>query len=256
MNNEPSAMNHKTIIIDDEPPAREVIRNFLGSHPEIEILGDFADGFSGLKAIQDLKPDLVFLDVQMPKLTGFEMLELLEDPPVIIFSTAYDQYAIRAFEMNAVDYLLKPYSQERFNQAVGKALTQMKSGLKQKEQVQAIVNTAGEREELLHRVAVRMRHRVHVIPVDEIIFLEADGDYVTIHTGDKKFLKEKTMKYFEAHLDPGRFIRIHRSYIINVDFMDKIEYYDKENYAVRMKNGVSLRASTSGYKTLKDALKL
>jgi two-component system LytT family response regulator len=242
-------MTLRTILIDDEQPAREVVKHYLKDFPEIEILGEFSDGFSGLKAIQELKPDLVFLDVQMPKLTGLELLELLEQPPLIIFSTAYDQYAIKAFEMNAIDYLLKPYSRERFTQAVQKAMAQAGSGEQQAAPVQGLVKT-------LQRIAVKSRHKVSVVPIDDIIYLEAEGDYVMIYTRDAKHLKEKTMKYFETHLDPAQFIRIHRSYIINAKFIDRIEYYDKENYAVLTKTGAKLRASTSGYKLLKQVLNM
>jgi two-component system, LytTR family, response regulator len=246
----------RTILIDDEQPARDVVKHYLKEFPEIEILGEFADGFSGLKAIQEMKPDLVFLDVQMPKLTGLELLDLLEQPPMIIFSTAYDQYAIKAFEMSAVDYLLKPYSKERFTQAVQKAFAQANSGVKQTAQVESLVRTLEENPEFLQRIAVKSRHKVSVVPVDEIVYLEAEGDYVMIHTRDAKHLKEKTMKYFETHLDPAHFIRIHRSYILNARFIDRIEYYDKESYAVLTKNGAKLRASTSGYKLLKQVLNM
>ena len=249
-------MKYKAFIIDDEPPAREIIRDFLQSFPDIEIVGEFSDGFSGLKAIQDMNPDLIFLDIQMPKLTGFEMLELLDQPPVVIFSTAYDEYAIKAFQLNATDYLLKPYSKERFNQAVGKALATLSAGNHEEKSVQGVLQTIDEKPEYLNRVAVKVRHKVHVIPVAEIRYLEADGDYVTIHTKEEKYLKEKTMKYFESHLYPSIFVRIHRSTIINIDFMDKLEYYDKESHVVLMKDGTRLKASTSGYKTLKGALKL
>jgi two-component system LytT family response regulator len=172
---------------------------------------------------------------------------------MIIFSTAYDQYAIKAFEMNAIDYLLKPYSQERFSQAVQKALgnrDRTTGSLKK------LVNSLEHSPEYLQRIAVKTRHKVHVIPVDDITYLEAEGDYVMIHSKDGKYLKEKTMKYFESHLEPSKFIRIHRSFIINAIYIDRIEYYDKESYAVRMKDGTSLRASSSGYKTLKEVLKL
>jgi len=246
----------RTILIDDEQPARDVVKHYLKDFPEIEILGEFADGFSGLKAIQELKPDLVFLDVQMPKLTGLELLDLLEQPPLIIFSTAYDQYAIKAFEMSAIDYLLKPYSKERFKQAVQKAFAMAGSGIKQSVQVENLVKTLEENPEYLQRIAVKSRHKVSVVPVDEIVFLEAEGDYVMIHTRDAKHLKEKTMKYFETHLDPAQFIRIHRSYILNARFIDRIEYYDKESYAVLTKTGAKLRASTSGYKLLKQVLNM
>jgi two-component system LytT family response regulator len=249
-------MTLRTILIDDEQPAREVVRHYLKDFPEIEVLGEFSDGFSGLRAIQDLKPDLVFLDVQMPKLTGLELLELLEQPPLIIFSTAYDQYAIKAFEMNAIDYLLKPYSRERFTQAVQKAMAQAGSAEQPAAPVQGLVKTLEENPEFLQRIAVKSRHKVSVVPIDDIIYLEAEGDYVMIYTRDAKHLKEKTMKYFETHLDPAQFIRIHRSYIINAKFIDRIEYYDKENYAVLTKTGAKLRASTSGYKLLKQVLNM
>lgn len=249
-------MSLRTILIDDEQPARDIVKFYLKDFSEIEIIGELTDGFSGLKAIQELKPDLVFLDVQMPKLTGLELLDLLEQPPLIIFSTAYDQYAIKAFEMNAIDYLLKPYSKERFMQAVQKAIAQAANGIRVAAPVQNLVKTLDENPEFLQRIAVKSRHKVTVVPIDEIIYLEAEGDYVMLHTKESKHLKEKTMKYFETHLDPTQFIRIHRSFIVNARFIDRIEYYDKENYAVLTKNGAKLRASTSGYKVLKQALNM
>ncbi|MGE5424663.1 MAG: LytR/AlgR family response regulator transcription factor [Syntrophothermus sp.] len=249
-------MNIRTIIIDDEQPARDLIRHYLGQHADIDILGEFPDGFSGAKAIQDLKPDLAFLDIQMPKITGFEMLELIEDPPVVIFSTAYDQYAIKAFELNAVDYLLKPYSKERFDQALEKAKTKVKDKIPFTKNLQAVISSVDEKGEYLQRIAVKSRHKIDVIPVSEIIYIQAEDDYVMIHTATNKYLKEKTMKYFETHLEQGKFIRIHRSYIVNADFIARLELYDKENYAVIMKNGASLKASINGYKILKDNLHL
>jgi len=249
-------MRLKILIIDDEEPARDIMKHYLKDIDEIEIIGEFVDGFSGLKAIQELKPDLVFLDVQMPKLTGLELLELLDRPPMIIFSTAYDHYAIKAFEMNAIDYLLKPYSKERLVQSVQKALTQTGTGEKTASQVQNLVKTLEENTEYLQRIAVKSRHKVSVIPVNEVIYLEAEGDYVMIHTKDNKHLKEKTMKYFETHLDPERFIRVHRSSIVNADHIHRLELYDKENYVVILKNNVSVKASSTGYKLLKEKLHL
>jgi len=249
-------MTLRTIVVDDEQPAREVIAHYLKDFPEITIVGEFQDGFSGLKAIQELKPDLVFLDVQMPKLTGLELLELLDQPPLIIFSTAYDQYAIKAFEMNAIDYLLKPYSRERFTQAVQKSIAQSGTVAKTASNAQALVKSLDENPEYLQRIAVKSRHKVSVIPVEDILYLEAEGDYVMIHTKEAKHLKEKTMKYFESHLDPSQYIRIHRSYIVNAKFIDRIEYYDKESYSILLKNGAKLRASTNGYKLLKQILNM
>jgi two-component system LytT family response regulator len=244
------------IIIDDEQPARDLIRHYLKDYPDIELLGDYSDGFSGLKAIQEKKPDIVFLDIQMPKLTGFELLELLEDPPHIIFSTAYDQYAIKAFEMSAVDYLLKPYSTERFGQAIKKAQQLVLSKTGEKAKVSGLVTALESNPELLQRIAVKTRHKIEVIPVTGIIYIEADDDYVTIHTATDKFLKEKTMKYMESHLDPTQFVRVHRSYIVNVNQIARLELYQKETYNVLLKNGVSIRASSSGYKELKQLLNL
>jgi two-component system, LytTR family, response regulator len=249
-------MKLKTILIDDEQPARDIMKHYLKDFDEIEIIGEFTDGFSGLKAIQELKPDLVFLDVQMPKLTGLELLELLDQPPMIIFSTAYDQYAIKAFEMNAIDYLLKPYSKERLVQAVQKALTQTPSGEKSSAVIQNLVKTFEESTEYLQRIAVKTRHKVNVIPVDDIMYLEAEGDYVMIHTKENKYLKEKTMKYFETHLDPDHFIRVHRSAIVNADYIHRLELYDKESYMVILKNNVNVKASSTGYKLLKEKLHL
>ena len=246
----------RTILIDDEQPARDVVRHYLKDFAEIEILGEFSDGFSGLKAIQELKPDLVFLDVQMPKLTGLELLDLLEQPPLIIFSTAYDQYAIKAFEMNAIDYLLKPYSKDRFTQAVQKAIAMAGSGIMVVAPVQNLVKTLDENPEFLLRIAVKSRHKVSVIPIDEVVYLEAEGDYVMIHAKDGRHLKEKTMKYFETHLDPEQFIRIHRSYIVNAKFIDRIDYYDIESYSVLTKPGDKLKARTSGYNLIKQALNM
>lgn len=249
-------MKIKTLIIDDEQPARDLIKHYLKQYPEIGICGEFQDGFSGAKAIQEMKPDLVFLDVQMPKLTGFELLELLEDPPLIIFSTAFDQFAIRAFEMSAVDYLLKPYSSDRFGQAIQKVMAKLQEKPTKETNVQAVLSAMEEKPELLQRIAVKNRHKIDVIPVSEIQFVEAADDYVMIHTADKNVLKEKTMKYMETHLDPEQFIRIHRSYIVHVNFIARLELYEKESYVVVLKNGKILKASLTGYKVLKQMLKL
>ncbi|HTX88758.1 MAG TPA: LytTR family DNA-binding domain-containing protein, partial [Bacteroidales bacterium] len=186
----------------------------------------------------------------------FELLELLDEPPLVIFSTAYDQYALQAFEKNATDYLLKPYSKERFQGAVQKALDKLKSGRTEKKEVSNILGTLEENPELIHRVAIKSRNKVSVVPVTEILYLEAEGDYVMIHTKDAHHLKEKTMKYFETHLDPAQFVRIHRSSIVNVECIARIELYDKESYMVHLKNGVHLKASVTGYKLLKQLLKM
>ncbi len=249
-------MKIRTIIIEDEEPARILLKNFLSSFSEIEFSGEFADGFSGLKAINEMKPDLIFLDIQMPKLTGFEILELTEHKPVIIFTTAYDQYAIKAFEANATDYLLKPFTRERFGEAVEKAIKKLKNNDNEEKNIKSVLKTMDEKPELISRIAIRSGSKIHVISADDMVYIEADGDYVKIHIKDASYLKEKTMKFFESHLDPKQFIRIHRSYIVNVNMIQRLEYYDKENYVAVLKNNIQLKVSSSGYKMLRDALKL
>ena len=245
---------YKVIIVDDEPPARELIGHYLRTYSEFEVVGEADNGFAAMKLIREQNPHLIFLDVQMPKLTGFEMLELIDNPPAIIFSTAFDSYAIRAFEINAVDYLLKPYSKDRFDTAVHKALGRIESG---NSDVQTFKNSiAPPSGTPLTRVAVKDRQQIHVIPVEDIDYIEADGDYVKLHTAKSAYLKEKTMKFFEENLPAQQFIRIHRSYIINVAKVAKIELYEKENYRVHLKNGECLKASSKGYKALKATVSL
>ncbi|MDR1672812.1 MAG: LytTR family transcriptional regulator DNA-binding domain-containing protein [Bacteroidales bacterium] len=244
----------RTVIVDDETPARDIIKYYLKSFPKVETAGEANNGFDAMKLIRKLKPQLIFLDIQMPKLTGLELLELIDRPPEIIFSTAYDQYAIHAFEQNAIDYLLKPYSKERFDVAMQKALQRIISGAETPSGIQTL-NATTMQADTLARIAVKVRHRIHIIPVNDICFIEADGDYVKLHTKDNAYLKEKTMRYFEENL-PTHFIRIHRSYIVNVNEVAKIELYEKESYRVYLKTGVLLKASSTGYKALKAAISL
>jgi two-component system LytT family response regulator len=246
----------KIIIIDDEAPARDLIRHYLQMYPDIDIAGEADNGFTAMKLIREINPQLIFLDVQMPKLTGFEMLELMDELPAVIFSTAFDQYAIRAFELNAVDYLLKPYSKERFDAAMQKALARIHSGTVSNSNIQKVKDYISHTTDALTRIAVKDSREIHVIPVVDIDFIEADGDYVKLHTAKKAFLKEKTMKYFEENLPAGQFVRIHRSYIVNVNEVAKIELYEKETFRVHLKNGETLKASNNGYKALKAAVSL
>jgi two-component system, LytTR family, response regulator len=247
-------MKIKAFIIDDEELARELIKNYLETFPEIEISGEFEDGFSGLKGIQELKPDLLFLDVQMPKLNGFELLELLDDAPEIIFTTAYDQYALKAFEHNAVDYLLKPYSSERFEEAVNKALKRIRS--KDRTSYIDLKNHIESKAEFLSRVVVKNRSEIKVIPLDQIIYFEAQDDYVMIYTSGGKYLKQKTMKYFEDHLDKSNFVRVHRSYLVCADTISKMEPFGKESWILVLKGGQKIPVSKNGYKNLKDIFDL
>lgn len=242
----------KAIIVEDEKLARDLILEYLRDHPDIQVTGEYEDGFSGLKAINELKPDLVFLDIQMPKLNGFEMLEVLDHKPVIIFTTAFDKYAIKAFEFNAVDYLLKPYSQQRFSEALKKARERLASG--DINITDKLINHIDKQPEIIHRVVVRSRSHIHVIPVDEIRYIKAEDDYVMLYTRDDKFLKQKTMKYFEAHLSSGDFVRIHRSYIVRLSEISQMQLYEKDSYIVILKDGTKLPVSKSGLPRLKDML--
>jgi len=219
----------RAIIIDDEEPARDIIRNYLKDQDKIEIIAECSDGFAGVKAINELKPDIVFLDIQMPKLTGFEILELSEYHPAIIFTTAYDHYAIKAFEANAVDYLLKPFTKARFEQALQKAIQNIEDK-QATSPVKKLLSAMEDKPDILQRIAVKSGQRIHVIASDDILYIGAEGDYVMIYTKDSRFLKEKTMKYMESHLDPSHFVRIHRSTILNVNFIARVEIYDKESY--------------------------
>ncbi len=243
----------KSIIVEDEKPARDLIRAYLKDHAEIELIGEYDNGFDGLKAINELKPDAVFLDVQMPKLNGFEILEVIEHQPGIIFTTAYDKYAIRAFEQNAVDYLLKPFSRERFNDSIRKLKEKIENNSGENE-IEKIRLHFADSDEKLHRVVIKKSGKIHVISTDDIHFLEAQDDYVMIYTAEGKHLKQQTMKYFENHLDQEQFVRVHRSYIANIGYIERIEPYEKTNYILILKDGNKVPVSRSGMQALKENL--
>jgi len=239
----------KAIIIEDEPLARDLIKNFLSSENDIELIGEFDNGFSGLKAINELKPDIVFLDVQMPKLTGIELLELLDEYPKIIFTTAYDEFAIKAFELNAVDYLLKPFSKERFKQALSKVGTKTSNNIEQLKN-HVLKSTS------INKIVVKSTNNVVVISINDIIYFESEDDYVMIYTRTGKHLKHITMKVLEEQLDASKFVRIHRSFIINVDELIKIEKFGKDNYQVILNGNIKLSVSRLRYQELKQFLNL
>lgn len=245
----------KVIIIEDESPAREIVKTFLKSHTDIELCAEYSDGFSGMKGIKEHNPDLIFLDVQMPKITGFEMLELIDNPPEIIFTTAYDQYAIKAFELNAVDYLLKPFAKDRFDQALTKAKEKIEAQKQEsKEQIKKVIEKVDEKVENIFRIVVKKSGDIHVIPVEDLLYIEAQDDYVMLYTKSGKYLKEKTMKYYESHLDPSQFVRVHRSYIVKVDQVKRLEPYGKSSYLAILGEGQKVNVSLSGYKKLKEVL--
>lgn len=244
----------KAIIIDDEPLARGIIRNYLKAFPDIEIAGECNDGFEGVKAIGENHPDLVFLDIQMPKISGFEMLELIDDPaPAIIFTTAFDEYAVKAFEAHAVDYLLKPFSAARFAAAVQKMITRQKSG--QKDSLQTMIEETHHPEEH-NRVVVKAGNAIKIIPVGDIHYVEAFDDYVKIHTAEKFFMKKKTMAYFEEMLDAADFLRVHRSFIVNLKELTRIEPMEKDSHIIFLRSGARVPVSKSGYSRLKEVLNI
>ena len=243
----------RTIIIEDEALARNLLKSYLADHDKIEIIAECENGFDGLKAINDMKPDLVFLDVQMPKLTGFEMLELLEFRPEIIFTTAYNQFAIKAFEQHAVDYLLKPFPKDRLLLAIDRAIEKIGGNRQGETPIDKL--TEVPETDFIERVVVKDKSKIHIIPVEQIRYLESLDDYVMIYTKERRFIKQKTMKYFETNLNSKEFIRIHRSYIVKVEEIAEIQQYEKESHIVILKNDhTKLKVSKTGYKNLKEAL--
>ena len=243
------------LIIEDEKPARDLIRAYLEGNTGISLLGEYDNGFDGLKAVNELKPDAILLDVQMPKLTGFEMLEVLDYHPEVIFTTAYDQYAIQAFEQNAVDYLLKPFSKDRFQEAIGKLESRIESqNESDKTGIEKIKLHLAESEEKLHRVVIKKSGKIHVISTGDINYLEAQDDYVMIYTNEGRYLKQQTMKYFEKHLDSQQFVRVHRSYIANITCIERIEPYEKSNFILILKDGNKVPVSRNGMQVLKENL--
>ncbi len=243
----------KAIIIDDEPLARSIVKEYLLHHPDIELVQECNDGFEGVKAINQHQPDLIFLDIQMPKINGFEMLELIDNPPAVIFTTAFEEYAIKAFETFAVDYLLKPFSKERFDKALHKLLSQQKNnGEKTKEIVEASAQSPAQS----NRVVVKDGGKIKIIPVPQIQYLEAADDYVKIITNDGIFLKKKTMQFFEDSLLQFHFARVHRSYIINTQLITRIDAHEKDNHLVLLSTGVRIPVSKTGFAKLKEILGL
>lgn len=243
----------KCLIIDDEPLARSIVAEYLQAHPELEVVQECGDGFEGVKAIMQHQPDLIFLDIQMPKINGFEMLELVEQTPGVIFTTAFDEYAIKAFEANAVDYLLKPFSKDRFDAAIRKWL-QSQASTQAVPESATLEEVTGKQPEEQHRIVVRAGNNIRIIPVADVLYLEAYDDYVKIHTRDGVFLKKKTMSYYEKALDPAQFVRVHRSYILALSQLTRIEPFEKESHMALLRNGARIPLSKSGYTRLRGVL--
>ncbi len=247
----------RAIIIDDETLARELLKDYIRETGGIVVVAECSDGFTGLKAIQELNPQLIFLDIQMPKLTGFELIEILDKKPEIIFSTAFDQYAIKAFELNAVDYLLKPFSLERFREALEKAIKRINSDANPnqfQEKYEKLREHLDDSEDILSRIVVKTRNTIVVLPVHQLYYIESQDDYVMIYVNGAHYLKHKTLGYYEQHLDPKDFLRVHRSYIVRLDQIARIEPYEKSTFMLILKSGERVPVSRSGYNRLKEVL--
>jgi two-component system, LytTR family, response regulator len=244
----------RIVIIDDETPARELIKHYLQEVDLVEVIAECADGFSGLKQISGLKPDLVFLDIQMPRLTGIELVEVLTEKPEIIFITAYDQFALRAFELNAVDYLLKPFEKRRFLEAVKKAIDKIRSGTVNNKPASELLAKRPEPASTVNRIVVRKANSINIIPVEQVRYIESQDDYVMIHYTNGKALKQQTMKFYEDNLPSSDFVRIHRSYIVKIMEIKQIEPYGKDNHIAILHSGDKLPVSKTGYKHIKEEL--
>jgi two-component system LytT family response regulator len=242
----------RIVIVDDEPLSRAVVREYAAADTLIEIVAECANGFEAVKAVSELQPDLVLLDVQMPKLDGFEVLELLGREQPVVFITAYDQYALRAFEVHAIDYLLKPFSAERFEEAIARARERLRA--KTPTDVEAIVRDARPRSGYAERVLIRDGANVHVLPVDKIDYVEAQDDYVAFKSDGKSYLKDQTLAAVESSLEPARFVRVHRSFILNVDRIAKVELYAKDSRMAILRDGTRLPVSRAGYARLSQLL--
>jgi two-component system LytT family response regulator len=240
----------KVVIVDDEELARSLVREYLSAHSNIEIVAECANGFEAVKAVSELLPDLMFLDIQMPKLSGFEVIELLVEPPSIIFVTAFDQYALKAFEVHAADYLLKPFSKQRFDEALERVLPNINRPNATKE----IASSAKKTDQILERILIKEGSKVLVIPVGKIDFIEAQDDYTSFNVEGKSYLKMQRLADLETALDSRQFVRIHRSFIMNIERLAKIELMAKDSRTAVLKDGTQLPVSRTGYDKLKVLL--
>jgi two-component system, LytTR family, response regulator len=245
-------MNLRALIVDDEHLARQLLREYAQEVAELEIIAECNNGFEAVKVIAELKPNLVFLDVQMPKLDGFEVLELIDEPPAVIFVTAYDQYAMKAFEAHAVDYLLKPFHPDRFKKAIERVRARLGEPLPAYTQLKTDAQPPGQK---LERFVVKDGAKVHILSVDKLDYVEAQDDYIALHSENRNYLKQQTIAAIETQLDPARFARLHRSYIVNLERIDRIEPYTKDSRVVILRNGARIPVSRSGLNKLKSLLR-
>jgi two-component system LytT family response regulator len=241
----------RVLIVDDEHLARAVLREHLGAHADIEVVGECANGFEAVKAIAELRPELVFLDIQMPRLDGFEVAELAGAGTHYVFVTAYDQFALRAFEVHAIDYLLKPFGRERLAQALAHA----RERLRAPQAVAALVSAVQARHQPLERILIRDGARVQVVPVAQVDYIEAEDDYVAIVAAGRRWLKSQRLAELETQLDPATFLRVHRSYIVRLDAVARIEPSGKDGHCALLKDGARIPISRSGYQKVRDLLR-
>jgi two-component system LytT family response regulator len=240
----------RVLIVDDEQPARAILREYLSQRPDVRILGECANGFEAVKACADEKPDVVFLDIEMPKLNGFETLELLDASIAPVFVTAYDRYAVKAFEVHAVDYVLKPFTRERLFEALERARAR-RGGPKD---APALSAAAREQDRYLDRIVVRDGARVHILPVEKLDYAEAQDDYIGLKSEGKTYLKAQTLASLAAALDPKRFLRVHRSYVLNLDRLARLELYAKNSHVAVLRDGVKIPISREGHARLREIL--
>lgn len=238
------------LIVDDEPLARQVAREYVEQSPGVRVAGECANGFEAIRAVSDAVPDILLLDVQMPKLSGFDVLELVGKGPAVIFATAHDEFALRAFEVHAVDYLLKPFSRARLADALERARQRISAG----ETSPADDLRATLRKSQIDRILVRDGHKVQVVPVQTLDYVQAQDDYVMLHAGERRLLKEQPLSSLEAQLDPMAFVRIHRSYLVNLARIARIELEAKDRRVVVLHSGERLPVSRSGAQRLTDRL--
>ncbi|WP_454776711.1 LytR/AlgR family response regulator transcription factor [Janthinobacterium tructae] len=237
----------RVAIVDDELLARSVLREYLARHDDIDIVAECVNGFDAVKAIAELEPELVFLDIQMPRLDGFEVAELIGAKTKLIFVTAYDQYALKAFECHALDYLLKPFSEQRFEQALAHARAHRSTP----EAVQTLAREAAMRAAPLDRVLIRDGAKVHVIASARIDYIEAQDDYISIRSEGKSYLKSQRLSELETQLDPAKFLRVHRSYLLNIDGIRRIEAATKDSHVAILRDDTRIPVSKAGYQKLK-----
>lgn len=247
-------MKLRTLIVDDEASARARLRSLLSGNELIELVGEAKDGVQAVEMIEETSPDLVLLDIQMPVLDGFGVIEALQEPPAIIFVTAYDEYAIRAFEVNALDYLLKPFSQERLEKAIERAQEEVSTGQEFADRIGPLLESLQEEKRYVERIAVREPHRILVLDVKEIDWIEARQGQVVVHVGEEEHVLARTLADLEARLDPTLFFRAHRSVIVNLDRVKEIIPWFAGSHKLRLTTGAEVDLSRSRAKALRETL--